>query len=100
MELIIDTKLKTVLIKNEVNLNDLLKLMKKLFDKEWIEWKIKSVVQTEHHYPYPWWYQWYPEIEPYHLEYKIIGQSMTFEPSLWPENHEIICLTETSTVSA
>ena len=88
MELIIDTKLKTVLIRNEVNLNDLLKLMKKLFDKEWIEWKIKSVVESKHYYPYPWWYQYYPYIEPFHVEYTS-GTSL-------PKNQEVICLTETT----
>lgn len=93
MELIIDTKLKTVLIRNEVNLNELLKLMKKLFEKEWIEWKIKSVVETEHSYPYPWWYQWYPNTEPYRIELNSTG---TFTP----KDHEVICLTETSTGKA
>ena len=92
MELIIDTKLKTVLIKNEVNLNELLKLMKKLFQKKWIEWKIKSIVQSEYYYPYPWWYQHYPYTEPFHVEYNGTGTPL-------PKNQEVICLTETTITS-
>jgi len=93
MELIIDTKQKTLLIRNEVNLNDLLKLMRKLFQKDWIEWKIKSVVETEHYYPSPWWYGYYPYIEPYHFEFTGTGTPL-------PANQEVICLTEMSTTTA
>lgn len=76
MELIINTKEKAILIKNEVNLGELIKKLKSFFGKEWIDWKIKSVVETEYYYPYQWWYQYWP-YEAYEVDYKVINETST-----------------------
>ena len=88
MELIINTKEKAILIKDEVNLKELVDKLKDFFGKDWVDWKIKSVVKTEYTYPYPWWYQLYPYTEPYKITW---GSGDTYSPKL--EQYEIICLT-------
>jgi hypothetical protein len=87
MELIINTKEKAILVKDEVNIKELVDKLKEFFGKDWGEWKIKSVVKTEYSYPYPWWYQYWP-YDPYKIRW---DSGDTYTTKL--KQYEIICLT-------
>lgn len=65
MEIVLNTDEKAIVIKDEANIGELVKTLKKYLGIEWRQWTIRSVVKTEHYYPYPWWYKWWPVDEPY-----------------------------------
>ena len=51
MKLTIDTEHKTVHLEHDVNIDELSKMLKRLFPDSWKEWKLLAPVPYVHYYP-------------------------------------------------